>query len=125
MMGTRLRDRVRQLSANRDYPATGQRLFSIGGDGLLIITFDEDDSTGSPSCTSNNTTVGLGCGGQVETVLISARSKMGYQSTAGDPANWNTTYDKANILRTIADALGVKTSGLGGAANRVPMADFF
>ena len=90
---------------------------------MLIITFDENDSTGSPNCTT--TTVGLGCGGQVETVLISARSKMAYQSTAGDPANYNNTYDAANILRTIAEALGLNTSGLGGAATRVPMADFF
>lgn len=104
-------------------PLLASSYFQSGGDGLLIITFDEDDSSGSPNCIT--TTLGQGCGGQVETVVISARSKTGYQSTAGDPANWNTTYDEANILRTIADALGVKTSGLGGAANRVPMADFF
>jgi len=88
---------------------------------LLIITFDE--GSGSPDCST--TTVGQGCGGQVETVMISAVSKMGYQSVAGDPANYNNTYDEASILRTIADALGVKTSGLGGASTRVPMADFF
>jgi hypothetical protein len=90
---------------------------------LLIITFDEDDGSGSPNCGS--LTVGQGCGGQVETVLISPRSKMAYQSTAGDAANFNGTYDEANILRTIAEALGVKTSSLGGAATRVPMVDFF
>jgi len=106
-------------------PLLASSYFQPGGDGLLIITFDEDDSSGSSSCTSNNTTVGLGCGGQVETVIISVGSKPGYQSTVGDPANWNNSYDEANILRTIADALGVKTSGLGGAANRIPMADFF
>ena len=38
---------------------------------------------------------------------------MAYQSTAGDPANFNNTYDGANILRTIAEALGLNTSGLG------------
>lgn len=91
--------------------------------GLLIITFDEDDGSGNPNCSF--TTLGQGCGGQVETVIISARSKPGYQSTAGDPANFNNTYDEANILRTIADAFGVKSCNLGGAANRVPMADFF
>ena len=104
-------------------PVLASSYFQTGGDGLLIITFDEDDGSGSPNCTT--TTVGQGCGGQVETVIISARSKLAYQSTAGDPANFNTTYDEASILRTIADALGVKTSGLGGAATRVPMADFF
>jgi len=104
-------------------PLLASSYFQSGGDGLLIITFDEDDGSGSPNCSA--TTVGQGCGGQVETVVISALSKLAYQSTAGDPANLNNTYDEANILRTIADALGVKTSGLGGAATRVPMADFF
>src|SRR5215472_11087122 len=104
-------------------PLLASSYFQTGGDGLLIITFDEDDGTGTPNCSA--TTVGQGCGGQVETVIISARSKPAYQSTAGDPANLNNTYDEANILRTIADALGVKTSGLGGSATRVPMADFF
>jgi hypothetical protein len=104
-------------------PLLASSYFQPGGDGLLIITFDENNDTGSPNCSA--TSVGQGCGGQVETVIISALSKPAYQSTAGDPANFNTTYDEANILRTIADALGVKTSGLNGAANRVHMADFF
>ena len=63
-------------------------------------------------------------GGQGETVIIGARSKPGYPSTAGD-AVFHNTYDEANNLRTIADALGVKTSSLGGAANRAAMANFF
>jgi len=104
-------------------PLLASSYFQPGGDGLLIITWDEDDTSGSPSCVT--TTVGLGCGGQIETVMISPLSKLAYKSTAGDPANFNSTYDGANLLRTIADALGVKTSGLGGAATRVPMADFF
>ena len=104
-------------------PLLASSYFQTGGDGLLIITFDEDDKGGTPNCTT--TTLGKGCGGQVETVVISARSKMGYQSTAGDPANYNNTYDEGSIVRTIADALGLKTSGLGGASTRVPMADFF
>src|SRR5437667_66398 len=104
-------------------PLLASSYFQPGGDGLLIITFDEDDKGGTPSCTT--TTVGQGCGGQVETVVVSARSKLAYQPTAGVPANFNSTYDEANILRAIADALGLKTSGLGAAAARVPMADFF
>src|SRR5437588_263869 len=104
-------------------PLLASSYFQPGGDGLLILTFDEDDKGGTPSCTT--TTVGQGCGGQVETVVVSARSKPAYQSMAGDPANFNNTYDEANIVRTIADALGLKTSGLGAAAPRVPMADFF
>jgi hypothetical protein len=104
-------------------PLLASSYFQTGGDGLLIITFDEDDDSGTPNCST--TSVGQGCGGQVETVIISARSRLGYQSTAGDPANTNNTYDEANLLRTIADALGVETSRLGGATTRAPMADFF
>src|SRR5947207_1167878 len=104
-------------------PLLASSYFQPGGDGLLILTFDEDDKGGTPSCTT--TTVGQGCGGQVETVVVSARSKPAYQSMAGDPANFDNTYDEANIVPTIADALGLKTSGLGAAAPRVPMADFF
>ena len=89
---------------------------SSGGDGLLIITFDEDDSSGTPNCSTLLRRSGKANGGQGETVIIGARSKPGYPSTAGDAA-FHNTYDEADILRTIADALGVKTSGLGGAAN--------
>ena len=104
-------------------PLLASSHFQPGGDGLLIITWDEDDKSGSPNCTT--TTVGQGCGGQVETVVISAVGKMGYKSAAGDPANFNNTYDGANILRTLAEALGLSVAGLGGAATRLPMADFF
>ncbi|PYT77503.1 MAG: hypothetical protein DMG40_23165, partial [Acidobacteria bacterium] len=104
-------------------PLLASSYFQPGGDGLLIVAFEEDNKSGTPNCST--TTVGQGCGGQVETVLISQLSKLAYQSTAGDPANYNNTYDGANILRTIADALRVNTSGLGGASTRLPMADFF
>ena len=104
-------------------PLLASSYFQPGADGLLIVTWDENDKSGTPNCST--TTVGQGCGGQVETVLISPVIKLAYQSTAGDPANYNNTYDGANILRTIAEALGLNTSGLGGAASRLPMADFF
>src|SRR6184192_3108333 len=105
-------------------PLLASSYFQPGGDGLLIITWDENDKSGSPNCST--TTVGQGCGGQVETVMISPVGKLAYKSTAGDPANYNNTYDHASILRTIGEALGLTNfSGLGGAASRVPMADFF
>lgn len=104
-------------------PLLASSYFQPGGDGLLIITFDEDDTGGSPSCSTR--TVGQGCGGQVETVVISPLGKLAYLSTAGDPANYNNTYDGANLLRTMAEALELDTSGLGAAATRLPMTDFF
>src|SRR5438874_709147 len=105
-------------------PLLASSYFQPGGDGLLIITWDENDKSGSPNCST--TTVGQGCGGQIETVMISPVGRLAYKSTGGDPANYNNTYDHASILRTIGEALGLTNfSGLGGAASRVPMADFF
>jgi acid phosphatase len=97
--------------------------FRPGGKGLLIIVFDENSEDGSPNC--ETTTEGLGCGGQVELVVISPFSKKGYQSPGGDGRNYNNSYDEADILRLIAQGLGLPTSNLGWAANGVPMADFF
>jgi hypothetical protein len=104
-------------------PLLASSYFQASGDGLLIITWDEDDHSGTPDC--ETTTLGLGCGGQVLTVMISPYSKLAYQSTMGDPANYNTTYDGANLLRTMAQGFGLDTSTLAGAASRLPMADFF
>src|SRR5437763_260585 len=70
-------------------PLLASSYFQPGGDGLLIITWDENDKSGSPNCST--TTVGPGCGGQIETVLISPVGKLAYKSTAGDPATDNNT----------------------------------
>lgn len=97
--------------------------FRTGGTGLLIVVFDENNDDGSPDC--ETTTEGQGCGGQVEVVVISPFSKKGYQSPGGDSRNYNNSYDEGDILRLIAQGLGLPTSNLGWAANGVPMSDFF
>lgn len=97
--------------------------FRSGGTGLLIIVIDENSGDGHPNC--QTTTEGLGCGGQVELVVISPFSKRGYQSPGGDRRNYNNSYDEGDILRLIAQGLGLPTSNLGWATNGVPMADFF
>lgn len=97
--------------------------FRAGGTGLLIIVFDENADSGSPNC--QTTTEGLGCGGQVELVVVSPFSKRAYQSPGGDSRNYNNSYDEGDILRLIAQGLGLPTSNLGWATNGVPMADFF
>jgi len=97
--------------------------FRPGGSGLLIIVFDENDDSGHPDC--ETTTEGLGCGGQVELVVVSPYSRRGYQSPGGDTRNYNNSYDEGDILRLMAQGLGLPTSNLGWATNGVPMADFF
>jgi acid phosphatase len=97
--------------------------FRPGGTGLLIIVFDENNDDGNPDC--ETTTEGQGCGGQVELVVISPYSKTGYQSPGGDSRNYNNSYDEGDILRLMAQGLGLPTSNLGWATNGVPMADFF
>jgi phosphatidylinositol-3-phosphatase len=104
-------------------PLLASSYFQTGGDGLLIIVFDENNSTGTPNC--ETTKEDLGCGGQVELVVVSPRSKKGYKSKGGDSHNYNRSYEEGNILRTMAQGLGLPTSDLGAAKDSVPMADFF
>ncbi len=104
-------------------PLLATPYFRPGGTGLLIIVFDENNDDGNPDC--ETTTEGQGCGGQVELVVISPYSKMGYQSPGGDSRNYHNSYDEGDILRLMAQGLGLPTSNLGWATNGVPMADFF
>jgi phosphatidylinositol-3-phosphatase len=94
-----------------------------GGKGLLIIVFDENADSGNPDC--DTITEGLGCGGQVELVVVSPFSKKGYKSKGGDKRNYNQSYDEGDILRLMAQGLGLPTSNLGWADKALPMADFF
>src|SRR5215469_7483092 len=74
-------------------------------DGLLIITFDESLGTD----TQNG-------GGHVATVIVSPKSKSGFQST--------TMYQHQSTLRLILQGLGV--SNLPGASSSAPqMGEFF
>jgi hypothetical protein len=104
-------------------PLLQSSYFQSGGDGLLIIVFDESNFSGLPNCSTLIT--GQGCGGRVELVVVSPFSKLGYQSSGGDSSNFNNSYEEENILRTIAEGLGLDTSNLGSASAAVPMADFF
>jgi hypothetical protein len=104
-------------------PLLASSYFQTGGTGLLIIVFDENNDSGNPDC--DTTTEGKGCGGQVELVVVSPFSKRGYQSPGGDTRNYNSSYDEGDILRLMAQGLGLPTSNLGWAADGVPMDDFF
>ena len=104
-------------------PLVESSYFQSGGTGLLIVVFDENSGDGYPNCST--TTEGKGCGGQVELVVVSPFSKKGYQSHGGDKRNYNKSYDEGDILRLMAQGLGLPTSNLGWATNGLPMADFF
>jgi phosphatidylinositol-3-phosphatase len=85
-------------------PLLNSPSFSAGGNGLLIVTFDECDGA-----------VGA-CPEQVFTAVIGPNVKRGFQS--------NAPYKHENTLRTILDALGV-TVYPGAASTAADMADFF
>ncbi len=85
-------------------PILKQPYFQAGGDGMLIVTFDECDGA-----------VGA-CPEQVYTAVIGPHVKPHYQSSI--------LYKHENALRTILDALGVSTYP-GAAATAADMSDFF
>lgn len=85
-------------------PVLDQPYFQPGGDGLLIVTFDECDAA-----------VGA-CPEQVYTAVIGPHVKPHYQSSL--------LYKHENTLRTMLEALGV-TVYPGASAKAAVMSDFF
>jgi len=79
--------------------------FQPGGDGLIIVTFDE--------CAGGTNS---GCGGAVYTALIGPKVKPHTVS--------NVAYKHENVLRTMLDALQISTYP-GAAKTAADMADFF
>jgi len=84
-------------------PLLNTNMFQPGGDGVLIIVFDEG-------------TDGTNGGGQVEWVIVGPKIKQGYRST--------TFYQHQNTLRLMLEGLGVTTFPQG-AATASDMAEFF
>lgn len=90
--------------------------FQPGGDGVLIITFDEShdwDCRPNPSCGTLPGNVG---GGRVATVIIGPNVKRGYRS--------ETRYMEQNVLRTALDLLGI-SGGPGASKWARGMSDMF
>jgi hypothetical protein len=85
-------------------PLLNQSYFQPGGDGLLLVTFDECDGA-----------VGA-CPELVFTAVIGPKVKRGFQSPI--------PYKHENVLRTMLDAFGV-TVYPGASKNATAMADFF
>jgi acid phosphatase len=92
------------LSATLD-PILGTAEFQPGGDGLLIVTFDE--------CASGTN---KGCAAAVYTALIGPRVTPHTVSSV--------SYKHENTLRTMLDSLGI-TAHPGASAAAAAMSDFF
>jgi acid phosphatase len=95
------------LQANVVTPLANDAAFQPGGDGILIVDFDEAEVT--------DTTRG---GGHVGPVLWGPNVLAGYTQTSA------TVYQHQSMLRTMMDALGLQNPP-GAAATAPPMAEFF
>ncbi|HEX8712817.1 MAG TPA: alkaline phosphatase family protein [Terracidiphilus sp.] len=95
------------LQANVVAPLSTFSAFQSGGDGILIVDFDE----AATSDTSHG-------GGHVSPVLWGPNVKPGYKQTS------TTIYQHESMLVTIMDALGL-TPPPGLAANAPSMGEFF
>ncbi len=88
--------------------------FQPGGDGVLLVTFDEGELYGDNACGGasdpNN------CGGHIWQVVIGPQVKRGYQS--------NSVYKQGSQLRMLCDLLGLKSCP-GDGANSSSMSEFF
>ena len=88
--------------------------FQSGGDGVLMVTFDEGELSGDNHCGGypdpNN------CGGHIWQVLIGPNVNRGYQS--------DTHFKQGSELRLFCDLLGLNTCP-GDGATSPSMAEFF
>jgi len=88
-------------------PLSNSSAFASGGDGVLIVAFDEAVDT--------DTTNG---GGHVAPVLWGPNVSVGYKQTS------STVYQHQSMLRTVMDALQLANPP-GAAATAPSMAEFF
>jgi hypothetical protein len=95
------------LQTNVITPLSSYSAFEPGGDGVLIVDFDE--------AATSDTTYG---GGYVSPVLWGPNVKIGYTQTS------STVYQHQSMLRTMMEALQLSNPP-GAAATAPPMAEFF
>lgn len=89
-------------------------IFQPGGDGVVIITFDESDLSGDNQC--GGFADPKNCGGHIAYVMIGPNIKRGYQS--------GTVFHQKDILRTMCDLIGVGTCP-GDGASGSSLGEFF
>lgn len=95
------------LQTNVVSPLSNTAAFQTGGDGLLIVDFDEAETLDLRHG-----------GGRVSPVLWGPLVKRGYQQAT------STVYQHESMLRTIMEALGLPNPP-GSAASAPDMAEFF
>jgi hypothetical protein len=95
------------LQANVIAPLSNYSAFEPGGDGILIVDFDEG--------LDSDTTDG---GGHISPVLWGPNVKIGYRQTS------TTLYQHQSMLCTMMEALQLSNPP-GAAATAPPMAEFF
>lgn len=95
------------LQSNVVAPLSHQAAFQSGGDGMLVVDFDE-------AATSD---ISYG-GGHVPAVFWGPNVKPGYKQTS------STVYQHPSMLRTIMELLGLQNPP-GAAANAPDMVEFF
>jgi len=95
------------LQVNIVAPLSGNAAFKAGGDGVLIVEFDE--------AATSDSAYG---GGHVSPVLWGPNVLAGYTQTS------TTIYQHESMLRTVMDALGLQNPP-GDAATAPTMAEFF
>ena len=95
------------MQANVVAPLQGAQAFQPGGDGLLIVDFDE----------SVDTDVAHG-GGHVPAVFWGPNVLPGFKQTS------TTVYQQQSLLRTMMEALGLPNP-MGAAATAPEMGEFF
>ena len=93
-------------------PLLASSAFQPGGDGILIITFDESFVT---DCRPGICETATKAGGRVATVIVGPGVKRQFKSGA--------FYKHQNLLKTIGVALGMSVPGAASGAQ--PMAEFF
>jgi acid phosphatase len=88
--------------------------FQPGGDGVLVVTFDEGELSGDNECGTNPDP--NNCGGHIWQVVIGPQVVPGYQSS--------THYKQGSQLRMFCDLLGVSNCP-GDGASSPAMSEFF
>ena len=110
------------LSAADDYLQTflpqllASPPFQPGGNGVLLVTFDEGELSGGGDNECGGSPDPENCGGHIWQVLIGPHVKSGYQS--------NTHYMQGSQLRMFCDLLGL-TACPGDGAISPSMGEFF